>query len=89
MKDTHSWQRTIAVHTAASIGEAMVIRSLLESEGIRSPVAASNNIFAENEPAGGRGVAVYAYESQADEARKLIAAYLQADQSGASDDDRE
>lgn len=77
------------VHTANSIGEAMIIRSLLESEEIRSPVSASNNIFAENEPAGGRGVAVYAFESQADEARKLIEEYLQAGQSGASENDGE
>lgn len=89
MNDTHSWQRTVVVHTADSIGEAMVIRSLLESEGIRSPVSASNNIFAESEPAGGRSVAVYAFESQAEEARALIEEYLQADQSGASDDDGE
>jgi len=44
-----SWQRTVVVHTADSFGEAMIIRSILESEGIRSPVAASNNIFAEND----------------------------------------
>jgi hypothetical protein len=85
MTGTHLWQRTVVVHTAESFGEAMIVRSILESEGIRSPVSASNNIFAENEPAGGRGVEVYAFESQADEARRLIEEYLQADQSGATD----
>ncbi|HVB87905.1 MAG TPA: hypothetical protein VNK23_14695 [Candidatus Dormibacteraeota bacterium] len=89
MSGSHSWQRTVVVHIAGSIGEAMVIRSLLESEGIRSPVSGSNNIFAESEPAGGRGVEVYAFESQAEEARVLIGEYLQAAQSSAGDDDGE
>ena len=73
MSDNYSRERAVLVHTADSIGEAMVIRGLLESAGIRSPGSASSNPFPVSEsPGGGRSVEVYALESQADEARKLI-----------------
>lgn len=85
MKDSYTWQRTMVVHPAGSIGEAMVIRSLLEGSVIRSPVAASTKFFAENEPPGGYGVEPYAFESQADEACKLIEEYL----GGASESESE
>jgi hypothetical protein len=90
MNGTHSRERAVLVHTADSIAEAMVIRGLLESGGIRSPGSASSNPFPVSEsPGGGRGVEVYALESQADEARNLIEEYLQADQSAESDDNVE
>lgn len=85
MKDDRSWQRTVVVHTAESIGEAMVLRSLLEGAGIRSPVPSSTNLFAESGPPGGRGVDVYAFESKADEARALIAEYLSEGESEESE----
>jgi len=88
MNDAYSRERAVLVHTADSLGEAMVVRGLLESAGIRSPGSASSNPFPVSEsPGGGRGVEVYALESQADEARKLIEEYLQADQSGAGGDE--
>ncbi len=80
--DTYSRERAVLVHTADSIGEAMVIRGLLESAGFHSSGSATTNPFPVSEsPTGGRGVEVYALESEADEARKVIAEYLRAGES--------
>jgi hypothetical protein len=82
MIDNYSRERAVLVHTAESIAEAMIIRGLLESAGIRSPGSASSNPFPVSEsPGGGRGVEVYALESQAEEARNLIEEYLRAGES--------
>lgn len=77
MSDAYSKERAVLVHTAESIPEAMVIRGLLESAGIRSPGSVSSTPFPVSEsPTGGRGVEIYALESQANEARTLIEEYL-------------
>jgi hypothetical protein len=79
MNDAYSRERAVLVYTADSIGEAMVIRGLLESAGIRSPGSVTSNPFPVSEsPKGGRGVEVYALESQAEEARRLIREYLRS-----------
>ncbi|MGH9715874.1 MAG: hypothetical protein ACRD4R_03975 [Candidatus Acidiferrales bacterium] len=93
MNDIYSRERAVLVHAAESIGEAMVIRGLLESAGIRSPGSVSSTPFPVSEsPTGGRGVEIYALESQAEEARMVIEEYLRADENekdsgGESDED--
>lgn len=69
----------------------MVIRGLLESAGIRSPGSETSNPFPVSEsPTGGRGVEIYALESQAQEARALIAEYLrEGDRGPAGESDSE
>lgn len=64
------------IHTAGSATEAMVIRGLLQSAGIESPGSVTNDPF----PMGESGDAfkdsdVIVLESQADEARRVIADY--------------
>lgn len=89
MNDNYRAERAVLVHTADSIAEAMVIRGLLESAGIRSPGSATSNPFPVpmRESSGGvHGVDVFALESQAEEVRSLIADYLQAGSSAEDDD---
>jgi hypothetical protein len=77
MTESSSKQRVVVVHTAGTTDEAMVIRSLLESEGIASPGSASTDPFPLREtPEGTHGVEVYALESRAEEAKKIIAEHL-------------
>jgi hypothetical protein len=55
----------------------MVIRALLESEGIASPGSVSTDPFPLREtPEGTHGVEVYALESRAEEAKTIIAEHL-------------
>jgi len=55
----------------------MVIRGLLESAGIASPASTSTDPFPLREPPKGtHGVEIQVLESQADEARRIIADYL-------------
>ncbi|MGA9885718.1 MAG: hypothetical protein WBQ34_18530 [Candidatus Acidiferrales bacterium] len=87
MNNNFSRERAVLVHTADSMAEAMVIRGLLESAGIRSPGSASSNPFPVSEsPGGGRGVEVYALESQAEGARNLIDEYLRAGETESDED---
>ncbi|HWG58757.1 MAG TPA: DUF2007 domain-containing protein [Candidatus Acidoferrales bacterium] len=82
MPEQPSQDRVVVAHTAGSSTEAMVIRALLESSGISSPGSASSDPFPLNEvPEGTHGVEIYVLESRAEEARRIIAEYLQ---SGAS-----
>lgn len=75
----------VVVHTAGTLAEAMVIRSLLESEGIPSPGSASTDPFPLREPPEGtHGVEIYVLESQAEKARRIIAEHLQRKASGSS-----
>ena len=77
MSQQHSHERVVVVHTAGTTAEAMVIRSLLESEGIRSPGSVSTDPFPLREPPEGtHGVEIYALESHADQARRVIAEHL-------------
>ena len=72
MKEYHPDERVVAVHTANTLAEAMVIRGLLESAGIDSPGSASTDPFPLNESADMHGLEIYVRESQADDARRVI-----------------
>lgn len=77
MTESGSKERVVTVHTAGTTSEAMVIRALLESEGISSPGSVSHDPFPLREtPEGTHGVEVYALESRAEEAKKIIADHL-------------
>ncbi|HKF53718.1 MAG TPA: hypothetical protein VKB26_15485 [Candidatus Acidoferrales bacterium] len=77
----HSKEKTVVVHTAGSATEAMVIRGLLESAGIESPGSATTDPFPMSESGDGfRDSDVIVLESQADEARRVIADYLQSNE---------
>jgi len=67
MKEYHPDERVVAVHTANTLAEAMVIRGLLESAGIDS-----TDPFPLNESADMHGLEIYVRESQADDARRVI-----------------
>jgi hypothetical protein len=74
MGQQHSKERVAVVHTAGTTPEAMVIRSLLESEGIPSPGSVSTDPFPVREPPEGtHGVEIYVLESQAEKARRIMA----------------
>lgn len=65
------------VHQAGSSTEAVVIRGLLESAGIASPGSAGSDPFPMREPPEGfRDTDIVVLESQAEEARSVIASYL-------------
>lgn len=69
------------MHTAGTLAEAMVICGLLESANIRSPGFVTPDPFPLREPPGTHGLDIVVLESQADEARRIIAEYLQGDSS--------
>jgi len=70
-------ERVVVVHQAGSWTEAVVIRGLLRSVGIDSPASTSMDPFPMREPPKGtHGVEILVLESQADEARRVIAEYL-------------
>lgn len=78
MPEQPSHERVVVAHTAGSATEAMVIRALLESSGIASPGSASKDPFPlDSVPEGTHGVEIYVLESRAEEARRIIAEYLQ------------
>jgi hypothetical protein len=77
MTDENHSERMVVAHTAESATEAMVIRSLLESAGIETPDAVSADPFPIPEnPEEPHNLEIRVLESQADEARKIIAEYL-------------
>ena len=85
MSQQHSNERVVALHTAGTMAEAMVIRALLESEGIRSPGSVTTDPFPLGEPPEGtHGVEIYVLESQAEKARRIIAEHLKRANSGSS-----
>jgi hypothetical protein len=72
-----SQEKVVLIHSAGSAIEAMVIRGLLESAGIASSGSSSTDPFPMDEPHEGIHTAdVMARESQAAEARRIIAEYL-------------
>jgi hypothetical protein len=76
MKD-HSPERTVVAHTADTVSEALVIRGLLESAGIRSFGSVTADPFPVNEPPEGtHGTEILVPESQGAEARRVIAEYV-------------
>jgi hypothetical protein len=77
MSQQYSKECVIVIHTAGTTAEAMVIRSLLESEGIPSPGSVSTDPFPLREPPEGtHGVEIYVLESQAEKARRILAEHL-------------
>jgi hypothetical protein len=75
-------ERVVVIHRAGTAAEAAVIRSLLESAGIESPSKVTVEIFPMREaPEGFTDCDILALESQAEDARLLIAS-LPADDSG-------
>jgi hypothetical protein len=79
MAEEYSNERVVIAHTAENATEAMVIRGLLQSNGIESPGSVSTDPFPIPEnPEGPHNVEIFVLESQADEARKIIAEYQAA-----------
>lgn len=77
MADKPTRERTVVVHQAGSSTEAMIIRGLLESAGIKSPTSATSGPFPMREPPEGMpGAEIMVLESQAEEARRIIEDYL-------------
>ncbi|MGH9814735.1 MAG: hypothetical protein ACRD6I_01515 [Candidatus Acidiferrales bacterium] len=74
MAPTQSGRKTVVVHLAGTATEAVVIRGLLESAGISSPAPTTLDPFPLREnPSGTRGVEIMVLESQAEQARRVIA----------------
>jgi len=77
MSEERSNERVVVAHVAESATEAMVIRSLLESGGIATPGSVSTDPFPiPEDPENPHNLEILVLESQADEARKVIAEYL-------------
>jgi hypothetical protein len=87
--EDHSRERIVVAHTAATVAEAVVIQGLLESAGISSSIPASTYPhWLDERRAGVCGTDILVLESKADEARLVIAEYLEgnADADNASDE---
>ena len=70
-------EKTVVVHTAGTWTEAVVIRGLLESNGIASPAVTETDPFPMREPPEGvRGVEIVVLESQEARANEIIQDYL-------------
>ena len=77
MSEERSNERVVVAHVAESATEAMVIRSLLESAGVATPGSVSTDPFPiPEDPENPHNLEILVLESQADEARKVIAEYL-------------
>jgi hypothetical protein len=75
-------ERIVVIHQAGSSTEAMVIRGLLESAGISSPGSAGSEPFPMREPPEGfTETDIVVLESQAEDARRVIADYLTSSES--------
>lgn len=93
MSQERTRERVVTVHQAGTATEAVVIRSLLESAGISSPGFVSAEPFPMREPPEGfLDTDIVVLESQAEDARRIIAEYLtsseavQIEESPAPDD---
>jgi len=77
MTEEPTREKTVVVHTAGTWTEAVVIRGLLESAGIHSPASTTTDPFPMREPPEGQhGVEIVVLESQQEEARRIIADYV-------------
>ena len=77
MSDEPTREKAVVVHIAGTWTEAEVIRGLLESGGIASPASTTTDPFPMREPPEGiHGLEIVVLESQAEEARSIIADYL-------------
>ena len=81
---------SVVVHKAGSPTEAMVIRGLLESAGIRLPEASGGNPFPLKEAHSGEGsVNIEVLASQAEDARRIIADYQSSEDTITLDDSKD
>lgn len=84
----HSQEKVVVAHVAGNTEEAMVIRGLLASAGIDSPGSSTTDPFPMSEPLdASHGVDVLVLESQADEARRLIAEYVKGNDASAASEE--
>lgn len=77
LSDLPDREPTAVIHRAGSPTEAMVIRGLLQSAGIRLPEATGGDPFPVNESHSGEAsVEIEVLQSQTEDARRIIADYL-------------
>lgn len=80
-KDQHSREAVVVVHRAASVSEAVVLRGVLQSAGIKSPSDQYTDPFPLNEPPEGfTGTEILVLKSQEEDARRIIDDYYKEDQ---------
>ena len=81
MPDSKSHDSTVIVHRATTSTEAMVIRGLLESAGLKVPDFSPGEPFPMHvPPAGMTDGDIVVLSSQADDARRIIADYLTSEE---------
>lgn len=81
MPDSKSHDPTVIVHRAATSTEAMVIRGLLESAGLKVPDFSPGEPFPMHvPPAGMTDGDIVVLASQAEDARRIIADYLASEE---------
>lgn len=77
MSEERRREKVVVVHHAGTATEAVVIRSLLESAGLDCPDTSTADMFPMREPPEGfDDTAIRVLESQAEEARRILADYL-------------
>jgi hypothetical protein len=85
-KDEQSREAVVVVHRAASVSEAVVLRGVLQSAGIKSPADQYTDPFPLNEaPDGFTGTEILVLKSQEADARRIIEDYYKQDQRKASE----
>jgi hypothetical protein len=85
-KGEQSKEPVIVVHRAASASEAVVLRGILQSAGIKSPSDQYTDPFPLNEaPLGFTGTEILVLKSQEADARRIIEDYYKQDQRKASE----
>jgi len=81
MPDSGSHDPTVIVHRATTSTEAMVIRGLLESAGLKVPDFSGGSPFPMHAPpAGMTDGDIVVLSSQAEDARRIIADYLSSEE---------
>jgi len=81
MPDSGSRDPVVIVHRATTSTEAMVIRGLLESAGLKVPDFSPGEPFPmHTPPAGMTDGDILVLASQADDARRIIAEYLASEE---------
>jgi len=88
MAEQHSNEKVVIAHVAENATEALVIRGLLQSNGIESPGSVSTDPFPiPEQPEGPHNVEIFVLESQAAQAQKIIAEYQSANNVSLDDSD--
>ena len=90
MPDSGSRDPIVIVHRATTSTEAMVIRGLLESAGLKVPDFSPGEPFPmHTPPAGMTDGDILVLASQADDARRIIADYLSSEEGVELESDEE